>query len=292
MNRKGIILAGGKGTRLYPTTIALPKCLLPIYDKPMIYHSLSILMLSGIKEILVITTPADKNRVHALLGDGNSLGITLSYEIQEKPKGIADALIIAEKFLDKKPCALVLGDNIFYGPSLEDKLISACLSKRNTIFTYEVPDPERFGICELDENFKVISIEEKPIKPKSNLCVTGLYFYDERAPKIAASLSPSTRGELEITDVNMNYVYEESLYAQVLDQDYTWIDAGTVESFLQASLFVKSIEIGKGIKVSCPEEVAFKKKWINEGNIKSIAEDLSNSPYSEYLLKMIKKNEV
>ena len=292
MNRKGIILAGGKGTRLYPITKALPKCLLPIYDKPMIYHSLSILMLSGIKEILVITTPADKNRVHELLGDGNSLGITLSYEIQEKPKGIADALIIAETFLDKKPCALVLGDNIFYGPNLEEKLTTACLSKQNTIFTYEVPDPERFGICELDENFKVISIEEKPIKPKSNLCVTGLYFYDERAPKIAASLSPSTRGELEITDVNMNYVYEESLYAQVLDQDYTWIDAGTVESFLQASLFVKSIEIGKGIKVSCPEEVAFKKKWINEGNIKSIAEDLSNSPYSEYLLKMIKKNEV
>ena len=288
MNRKGIILAGGKGTRLYPTTKALPKCLLPIYDKPMIYHAVSTLMLSGIKETLVITTSSDMNRVRELLGDGKKWGINLSYEIQEKPKGIADALIIAEPFLDNKPCALMLGDNIFYGPKLQDKLTSACLSKHNTIFTYEVSDPERFGICELDVNSKVISIVEKPSKPKSNLCVTGLYFYDERASKIAADISPSQRGELEITDVNMNYVKEESLYAEVLGQEYTWIDAGTVESFLQASLFVKSIEIGQGEKVSCPEEIAYKNKWINETTIKKIAEELSNSPYSEYLLKIIK----
>ena len=290
MNRKGIILAGGKGTRLYPTTKALPKCLLPIYDKPMIYHALSTLMLSGIKEILVITTTSDMDRVQALLGDGKKWGINLSYESQEKPKGIADALIIAEPFLDNKPCALMLGDNIFYGPELQDKLTNACMSKRNTIFTFEVPDPERFGICELDDNFKVINIVEKPSKPKSNLCVTGLYFYDESASKIAGDISPSQRGELEITDVNMNYVNKESLYAEVLDQNYTWIDAGTVESFLQASLFVKSIEIGKGIKISCPEEIAYRNKWINETNIKNIADELSNSPYSEYLLKIIKKN--
>ncbi len=287
MNRKGIILAGGKGTRLYPTTKALPKCLLPIYDKPMIYHSVSTLMLSGIRDILVITTPSDKDRVQELLGDGKKWGINLEYEIQEKPRGIADALIIGEKFLNDSPCALMLGDNIFYGPNLEEKLKRACLSKQNTIFTCKVPDPERFGICELDDNHKVISIEEKPSKPKSNLCVTGLYFYDELASNIAVNLSPSERGELEITDVNKIYMNKDSLYAEIFDKDFTWIDAGTVESFLQASLFAKSIETEKAVKISCPEEIAYKNKWIDKESVRSIANDMNSSPYGKYLLKII-----
>ena len=289
MNRKGIILAGGKGSRLYPITKAVPKCLLPIYDKPMMYHSISTLMLSGIKDIMVINTPFDRNRVSELLGDGKKWGIDLVYETQEKPRGIAEALIIAKDYLDKSPCALMLGDNIFFGPDLEEKLKRSNASNNNTIFTYEVTDPERFGICELDDKSKVINIEEKPLKPKSNLCVTGLYFYDEFAPQVAENLSPSSRGELEITDVNKAYIKKQSLYAEVLNQDYTWIDAGTVESFLQASLFVKSIEAEQGIKISCPEEIAYKNKWINREAIENIAKDLNNSPYSDYLLKIIKR---
>jgi glucose-1-phosphate thymidylyltransferase len=288
MDRKGIILAGGKGTRLYPTTKALPKCLLPIYDKPMIYYSVSTLMLAGIREILVITTPIDKERVKVLLGDGKQWGIDIVYQIQNQPNGIADALIIAEDFLDNHPCALMLGDNIFYGSALQSKLTRACLSKNNTIFAYEVTDPERFGICELNNGGKVLSIEEKPSNPKSNLCVTGLYFYDEHASEIASNISPSPRGELEITDVNIVYMKQEKLFAEVLDQGHTWMDAGTVESFLEASLFVSSIEKENNIKISCPEEISFNSKWINEDKVKIIAKDLSSSSYSNYLLKIIK----
>jgi glucose-1-phosphate thymidylyltransferase len=288
MDRKGIILAGGKGTRLYPTTKALPKCLLPIYDKPMIYYSVSTLMLAGIREILVITTPIDKERVKVLLGDGKQWGIDIVYQTQNQPNGIADALIIAEDFLDNHPCALMLGDNIFYGSELQSKLTRACLSKNNTIFAYEVPDPERFGICELNNGGKVLSIEEKPSNPKSNLCVTGLYFYDEHASEIASNISPSPRGELEITDVNIVYMKQEKLFAEVLDQGHTWMDAGTVESFLEASLFVSSIEKENNIKISCPEEISFNSKWINEDKVKIIAKDLSSSSYSNYLLKIIK----
>ena len=288
MDRKGIILAGGKGTRLYPTTKALPKCLLPVYDKPMIYYSVSTLMLAGIREILVITTPIDKERVKVLLGDGKQWGIDIVYQIQDQPNGIADALIIAKEFLDNHPCALMLGDNIFYGSALQSKLTGACLSKNNTIFAYEVPDPERFGICELNNEGKVLSIEEKPSNPKSNLCVTGLYFYDEHASEIASNISPSPRGELEITDVNIVYMKQEKLFAEVLDQGHTWMDAGTVESFLEASLFVSSIEKEKNIKISCPEEIAFNNKWINKDKVKIIAEDLSSSSYSDYLLKITK----
>ena len=288
MNRKGIILAGGKGTRLYPTTKALPKCLLPVYDKPMIYYSLSTLMLAGIREILVITTPADKERVNTLLGDGKKWGIDIVYKVQDQPRGIADALIIAEGFIDKTPCALMLGDNIFHGPEVQSKLTHAYLSNNNTIFAYEVPDPERFGICELNAEDKVISIEEKPSIPKSNLCVTGLYFYDECAYEVASKIEPSPRGELEITDVNITYMKQENLYAEVLDHGYTWMDAGTVESFLEASLFVKSVEQQNGIKISCPEEIAYINKWIDEDKVKMIAEDLSSSPYSDYLFNIIK----
>ena len=288
MNRKGIILAGGKGTRLYPTTKALPKCLLPVYDKPMIYYSISTLMLAGIREILVITTPVDKERVNILLGDGKKWGINIIYKVQDQPRGIADALIIAEEFLDKNPCALMLGDNIFHGPELQSKLTHAYSSNKNTIFAYEVPDPERFGICELNGEDKVISIEEKPSMPKSNLCVTGLYFYDEHASEVASNIEPSPRGELEITDVNITYMKQENLFAEVLNQEYTWMDAGTVESFLEASLFVKSVEQQNGIKISCPEEIAYNNKWIDEDKVKTIAKDLSSSPYSDYLLKIIK----
>ena len=289
MNRKGIILAGGKGTRLYPTTKALPKCLLPVYDKPMIYYSISTLMLAGIREILVITTPVDKERVNILLGDGKKWGINIIYKVQDQPRGIADALIIAEEFLDKNPCALMLGDNIFHGPELQSKLTHAYSSNKNTIFAYEVPDPERFGICELNGEDKVISIEEKPSMPKSNLCVTGLYFYDEHASEVASNIEPSPRGELEITDVNITYMKQENLFAEVLNQEYTWMDAGTVESFLEASLFVKSVEQQNGIKISCPEEIAYNNKWIDEDKVKKIAKDLSSSPYSDYLLNVVKK---
>ena len=287
MNRKGIILAGGKGTRLYPTTKAIPKCLLPVYDKPMIYYSVSTLMLAGVREMLIITTPADKDRVNTLLGDGKKWGIDIAYEIQDQPRGIADALIIGKEFLDKKPCVLMLGDNIFHGPQFQSKLTHAYSSNKNTIFAYEVPDPERFGICELNDEDKVISIEEKPLMPKSNLCVTGLYFYDGHASEVASNIEPSPRGELEITDVNLTYMKQENLYAEVLDQGYTWMDAGTVESFLEASLFVKSIEQQNGIKISCPEEIAYNNKWIDGDKVKIIAEDLSSSPYSDYLFNIV-----
>ena len=288
MDRKGIILAGGKGSRLYPTTKALPKCLLPVYDKPMIYYSLSTLMLAGIREILIITTPADKDRVNTLVGNGEKWGIDIAYEIQDQPRGIADALIIGKEFLDKKPCVLMLGDNIFHGPQFQSKLTHAYSSNKNTIFAYEVPDPERFGICELNDEDKVISIEEKPLMPKSNLCVTGLYFYDGHASEVASNIEPSPRGELEITDVNLTYMKQENLYAEVLDQGYTWMDAGTVESFLEASLFVKSTEQQNGIKISCPEEIAYNNKWIDEDKVKIIAESLSSSPYSDYLFNIVK----
>ena len=288
MDRKGIILAGGKGTRLYPVTKVLPKCLLPVYDKPMIYYSVSTLMLAGIREILVITTPIDKERVEVLLGDGKQWGIKIVYEVQQEPNGIADALIIAKEFLDNHPCALMLADNIYHGPELQSKLTNACLSINNTIFAYEVPDPERFGICELNNEGKVLSVEEKPSNPKSNLCVTGIYFYDEHASEIASNISPSPRGELEITDVNLVYMKQENLFAEILDEKYTWMDAGTVESFLEASLYVRSIEQESNIKISCPEEIAFNSKWINEDEVKKIAEDLSSSPYGDYLLKIIK----
>ena len=288
MNRKGIILAGGKGSRLYPTTKAIPKALIPIYDQPMIYYSVSTLMLAGIKEILVITTPIDMGRVESLLGDGKQWGIKIFYEVQHQPNGIAEALIIAKEYLSIHPCALMLADNIFYGPELQSKLTNACLSKKNTIFAYEVPDPERFGICETNGTGRVISIEEKPSSPKSNLCVTGIYFYDEHASEIASSIVPSPRGELEITDVNITYMKQEKLFAEILNHEYTWMDAGTVGSFLDASLFVRSIEQESNKKVSCPEEIAFKNKWINQDDVKKIAEDLSSSPYSNYLLKIIK----
>ena len=287
VDRKGIILAGGKGTRLYPLTKSTSKCILPVYDKPMIYYSMAILMMSGIRDILVISTPDDIKNYSNLIGDGKNFGINVSYEIQPSPDGIAQALIIAENFLTNHPSALMLADNIFYGDGLESKLVESSMRDSSTVFSYEVHDPERFGICEIDGNNRVISLEEKPVKPKSNLAVTGLYFYDSDAPQIAKNIEPSDRGELEITDVNIEYMKSNNLYSEVLDDSYTWIDAGTQESFLMASNYVKSVEDKTGTKILCPEEIAFKKGFISSDDLSKIAEEYSNSEYGKYLKKLI-----
>ena len=287
VDRKGIILAGGKGTRLYPLTKSTSKCILPVYDKPMVYYSLATLMMSGIRDILIISTPDDIKNYSNLIGDGKNFGINVSYEIQPSPDGIAQALIIAENFLTNHPSALMLADNIFYGDGLESKLVESSLRESSTVFSYEVHDPERFGICEIDGNNRVISLEEKPAKPKSNLAVTGLYFYDSDAPQIAKNIEPSDRGELEITDVNIEYMKSNNLYSEVLNDSYMWIDAGTQESFLMASNYVKSVEDKTGMKILCPEEIAFKKGFISSDDLSKIAEEYSNSEYGKYLTKLI-----
>ncbi len=287
MDRKGIILAGGKGTRLYPLTKSTSKCILPVYDKPMIYYSLATLLMSGIRDILVISTPEDVKNYSNLIGDGKNFGINVSYDIQPTPDGIAQALIIAENFLTNQPSALMLADNIFYGDGLESKLVESSMRDSSTVFSYEVHDPERFGICEIDGNNRVISLEEKPAKPKSNLAVTGLYFYDSDAPQIAKNIEPSDRGELEITDVNIEYMKSNNLYSEVLNDSYMWIDAGTQESFLMASNYVKSIEDKTGMKILCPEEIAYKKGYISSDDLNKIAEEYSNSEYGKYLKKLI-----
>ena len=287
VDRKGIILAGGKGTRLYPLTKSTSKCILPVYDKPMVYYSLATLMMSGIRDVLIISTPDDIKNYSNLIGDGKNFGINVSYEIQPSPDGIAQALIIAENFLTNHPSALMLADNIFYGDGLESKLVESSLRESSTVFSYEVHDPERFGICEIDDNNRVISLEEKPEKPKSNLAVTGLYFYDSDAPQVAKNIEPSDRGELEITDVNIEYMKSNNLYSEVLNDSYMWIDAGTQESFLMASNYVKSVEDKTGMKILCPEEIAFKKGFISSDDLSKIAEEYSNSEYGKYLTKLI-----
>ena len=288
MTRRGIILAGGKGTRLAPLTLATTKCLLPIYDKPMIYYSISTLMLAGIENILIISTPEDSKAFQNLLGDGSNWGINLSFEIQPKPEGIAQALIIGETFVDGNPSCLILGDNLFYGDGLEEKLSSASQSENNNLFSYKVHDPERFGICEIDMNKKVISLEEKPLKPKSDLAVTGLYFYDQDASEIAKSIQPSDRGELEITDVNIEYMKLNKLFSETLDQDFMWIDAGTNKSFLDASNFVFTTEKEQGIKVACPEEIAFRKGLISIEKLEELSHKISKSDYGKYLINLLK----
>ena len=287
VDRKGIILAGGKGTRLYPLTKSTSKCILPVYDKPMIYYSLATLIMTGIRDILVISTPEDVKNYSNLIGDGKNFGINVSYDIQPTPDGIAQALIIAENFLTNQPSALMLADNIFYGDGLESKLVESSMRDSSTVFSYEVHDPERFGICEIDGNNRVISLEEKPAKPKSNLAVTGLYFYDSDAPQIAKNIEPSDRGELEITDVNIEYMKSNNLYSEVLNDSYMWIDAGTQESFLMASNYVKSVEDKTGMKILCPEEIAFKKGYISSDDLNKIAEEYTNSEYGKYLKKLI-----
>ncbi|MGH1357261.1 MAG: glucose-1-phosphate thymidylyltransferase RfbA [Burkholderiaceae bacterium] len=288
MTRKGIILAGGSGTRLYPVTHVVSKQLLPVYDKPMIYYPLSTLMLAGIREILVISTPTDTPRFESLLGDGSQWGIKLSYAVQPSPDGLAQALLIAEAFLDGSPSALVLGDNIFHGESLGSHLLSATeQTKGATVFGYRVQDPERYGVVNFDQDGLAIDIEEKPSKPKSNIAVTGLYFYDEHAPAMAATIKPSPRGELEITDLNRLYLEAGTLQVETLGRGFAWLDTGTHGSLLEASMFIETVEKRQGLKVACPEEIAYRMRFIDAGQITELAKPLLKNEYGKYLMTML-----
>lgn len=283
---KGIILAGGAGTRLYPLTMVTSKQLLPVYDKPMIYYPLSTLMLAGIKDILIISTPVDLPNFERLLGDGSQYGIKLSYKVQPSPDGLAQAFLLGEEFIGDDMCAMVLGDNIFYGGGFSTKLREAVKNAENgyaTIFGYYVNDPERFGIMEFDETGKIISVEEKPIYPKSNYCITGLYFYDKRVVEYAKQVKPSARGELEITTLNDIYLQDGTLKGIVLGRGFAWLDTGTMDSLIEASEFVQMIEKRQGVKISAPEEIAYKNGWIDKATLIASAERYGKSPYGQHL---------
>lgn len=289
-NRKGIILAGGSGTRLYPITRVMSKQLLPVYDKPMIYYPLSTLMQAGIREVLVITTPHEQSLFKQLLGDGSQWGIEISFAVQESPDGLAQALIIAEDFLDGSPSCLILGDNIFHGGGLTEVLSRSMLrTEGSTVFGYWVRDPERYGVVEFDDDMRVLNLEEKPTKPRSNYAVTGLYFYDNRASQFARELQPSPRGELEITDLNRRYLQDGSLRLERLGRGYAWLDTGTHESLQQASSFIETIESRQGLKVACPEEIAYLQGWIDDRRVLELAEPLRNSGYGEYLVQLLER---
>jgi glucose-1-phosphate thymidylyltransferase len=288
MKRKGIILAGGSGTRLYPVTQTISKQLLPVYDKPMIYYPLTTLMLAGMRDILIISTPEDIPRFQSLLGDGSRWGVNFNYKVQPSPDGLAQAFLLGEEFIGDDPSALILGDNIFYGHDLQKLLQSADQRDSGaTVFAYHVHDPERYGVAEFDDNNQVISLEEKPTQSKSNYAVTGLYFYDEQVVSLAKSLKPSPRGELEITDLNKLYLTQKSLSVEIMDRGYAWLDTGTHDSLLDAGHFISTIENRQGLKVACPEEVAYRQGWISSSQLEELAKTLLKNQYGQYLMKVL-----
>jgi glucose-1-phosphate thymidylyltransferase len=289
--RKGIILAGGSGSRLYPVTHSISKQLLPVYDKPMIYYPLSTLMLAGIQDILIISTPHDTPRFELLLGDGNQWGLNIQYKIQPSPDGLAQAFILGDTFIGNDLSALVLGDNIFYGHDFNELLINAMKREEGaTVFAYHVNDPERYGVAEFDKSNKVLSLEEKPKNPKSKYAVTGLYFYDKNVVSMAKSLKSSARGELEITDLNRLYLEKQKLNVEIMGRGYAWLDTGTHDSLLEASQFIATLENRQGLKVSCPEEISYRQGWINADQLEKLASPLSKNSYGDYLQRILKEN--